>query len=98
MSRNKIRIKKGIDKSMYKTTLKIDDMMCAMCEAHINDVIRNVVSDAKKVKSSFKKGECSFISDTPPDGQALLDAIKETGYEVKSIESAPIEKKGLFGR
>lgn len=26
--------------SMYKTTLKIDDMMCDMCEAHVNDGVR----------------------------------------------------------
>ena len=25
---------------MIKTTLKIDGMMCGMCEAHMNDVIR----------------------------------------------------------
>ena len=37
---------------MIKTTLKIDGMMCGMCESHINDVIRRVVPDAQKVKSS----------------------------------------------
>ena len=26
---------------MIKTTLKIDGMMCGMCESHINDTIRN---------------------------------------------------------
>ena len=26
---------------MYKIEVKIDDMACAMCEAHINEVIRN---------------------------------------------------------
>ena len=25
---------------MIKTTLKIDGMMCGMCEAHMNDLIR----------------------------------------------------------
>ena len=25
---------------MIKTTLKIDGMMCGMCESHMNDVIR----------------------------------------------------------
>ena len=82
--------------SMYKTTLKIDDMMCDMCEAHVNDVIRNVVPDAKKVKSSHKKGESSFVSEKEPDEQVLLDAIKETGYEVDFIKSEPYTKK-LFG-
>ena len=39
---------------MYKTTLKIDGMMCSMCEAHINDVIRKNMKEAKKVSSSVK--------------------------------------------
>ena len=26
---------------MTKTVLKIDGMMCGMCEAHVNDAIRN---------------------------------------------------------
>ena len=33
---------------MLKTTLKIDGMMCAMCEAHIKDVIRRTIPLAKK--------------------------------------------------
>ena len=37
---------------MVKTTIRIDGMMCGMCEAHMNDAIRRVVPDAKKVKSS----------------------------------------------
>ena len=34
---------------MIKTTLKIDGMMCGMCEAHIKDTIRKAVPDADKV-------------------------------------------------
>ena len=34
---------------MIKTTLKINGMMCPMCEAHICDVIRKAVPGAKKV-------------------------------------------------
>ena len=31
------------------------------------------------------------------DEAALRAAIKDTGYEVKEVSSAPCEKKGLFG-
>ncbi len=31
---------------MIKTTLKIDGMMCSMCEAHFCDVIRRAVPGA----------------------------------------------------
>lgn len=33
---------------MVKTILKIDGMMCGMCEAHINDCIRRAF-DVKKL-------------------------------------------------
>ena len=41
---------------MYQTTLKIDGMMCGMCESHINDTIRKAAA-VKKVSSSHTKGE-----------------------------------------
>jgi len=35
---------------MKEITLKIDGMMCSMCEAHVNDVVRKVVGDNLKMK------------------------------------------------
>lgn len=40
---------------MIKTTLKIDGMMCGMCESHMNDVIRKNFK-IKKVTSSARMG------------------------------------------
>ncbi len=81
---------------MVKTTLKIDGMMCGMCETHINEAVRKAV-DAKKVKSSHKKGETVIISEDNLDEQALREAIKNTGYDLMDMTSEPYEKKGLFG-
>lgn len=81
---------------MVKTTLKIDGMMCSMCEAHLNDVIRKVVPEAKKVTSSHRKGESSFLSEELPDEQAIKKAIEQTGYTCLSVSSVPFEKRGLF--
>ncbi len=83
---------------MVKTVLKIDGMMCGMCEAHVNDVIRKVVPDAQKVKSSHTKGESTFISEQEPDGDKITAAIAETGYTVQSVHTEPYTKKflGLF--
>lgn len=83
--------------NMYKTTLKIDGMMCGMCEAHIADVIRKTVENPKKVSASHKKGEASFLSESVPDADELKCAIAATGYECKAISSAPYEKKGFLG-
>ena len=38
---------------MIKTVLKIDGMMCSMCEAHINDAVRKYFN-VKKVATVYK--------------------------------------------
>ena len=83
---------------MNKVTLKIDGMMCGMCEAHINDTIRKVYPDAKKVVSSRKRGETTFLLDESADEEKIKTAIAETGYEFKDIKTEPFVKKGLFKR
>ena len=45
---------KGNDLNMYETKVKIDGMMCGMCESHINDTIRKAVP-VKKVSSSHTR-------------------------------------------
>ena len=82
---------------MVKTTLKIEGMMCSMCEAHINDVIRKTVPGAKKVSSSHTKGEASFLSEEAVDEKLLKNAVAATGYPCLSVNSEPYEKKGWFG-
>ena len=36
---------------MEKVTVRIEGMMCGMCEAHISDVIRRIYPKAKKLAS-----------------------------------------------
>ena len=83
---------------MVKTTLKIDGMMCSMCEAHICDTIRKAVPSAKKVSASHTKGEASFLTEEEVDSRLLQSAVAATGYSCLNVEAAPYEKKGLFGR
>ena len=83
---------------MIKTTLKIGGMMCSMCEAHIKDVIRKAVPGATKVSASHAKGEASFLSEEAADEKLLRDAVNATGYTCLSVDCAPYEKKGWFGR
>ena len=83
---------------MRKYTVKIDGMMCGMCEAHISDTIRKAVPDAKKVTASRKSGEATFLTDTSVDTENLFEKIKETGYTPLSVEDEEYRKKGLFGR
>lgn len=80
---------------MIKTTLKIDGMMCGMCESHMNDAIRNAFK-VKKVTSSHSKGETVIISDEAIDENKISEVIDKTGYKLLSVSSEPYEKKGLF--
>lgn len=84
---------------MIKTTLKIDGMMCSMCESHINDTVRQNFK-IKKVTSFHKKGITEILSEIAPDESELREAIGKTGYKVLSVETEPYEKKrfSLFGR
>lgn len=81
---------------MFKTTVKIDGMMCSMCEAHICDVIRKALPQAKKVSASHSKGQASFLSEEPVGEEALRCGINASGYTCLSIESGPYVKKGWF--
>ena len=80
---------------MIKTVLKIDGMMCGMCESHMNDVVRKSCSP-KKVNSSAKNGETVVIIEAPLDIPYLKQQIKDIGYELVSYTSEPYEKKGFF--
>ena len=82
---------------MYQITLNIDGMMCAMCESHVNDAVRKVCPNVKKVTSSHAKGETVILTEQELDEEKLRKEIGETGYELKSVSKELYEKKGLFG-
>lgn len=82
----------------YKYTLKIDGMMCGMCEAHVNDVIRRNFQ-IKIVTSSHTKNQAIIISEDKLDEELLKNKIGETGYIVEEIKIEEIEeKKGFFAK
>ena len=77
---------------MIETIVKVDGMMCGMCESHVNEAVRKAFPEVKRVSSS----QTVIHSEQPLDEQKLRDAINATGYEVKGVSSAPYEKKGFF--
>ena len=83
---------------MNKITMKIDGMMCGMCEAHVSDAIHKAVPSAKKVSASKSRKEATFLTEEAIDTTRLKAAIDATGYTCLGIESAPYVKKGLFRR
>ena len=69
---------------MQQYTLKIDGMMCGMCESHVNESIRNAFS-VKKVTSSQAKGETIILTEKDLDEKKLKETIDKTGYQLLSI-------------
>ncbi len=82
---------------MQKTTVKIDGMMCGMCESHVCDAIRNALK-VKKVTASHKKGEAVLLSENDFTDDAITSALDGTGYRVLSVTREAYVKKGLFSR
>lgn len=80
---------------MIKIILGIDGMACGMCEAHINNEVRNNFN-IQKITSSHTKKQTVIITNEDIDEQKLKDVISGTGYTVTSYQSEPYEKKGLF--
>ncbi len=68
----------------YKYKLGINGMRCGMCEAHINNIIRQKFN-VQKVKSNHKKNETIVFSLNEIDINALREVISQTGYELTDI-------------
>lgn len=81
---------------MIETIVRVDGMMCGMCESHINDAVRNHFQ-VRKVSSSHTKGRTVIQSQEPLDQEQLRQVIDATGYKALDVVSRPVEKRGLLG-
>lgn len=82
---------------MVKITVGIEGMACGMCEAHINEAVRNAFQVKKVTSSHTKKQTVIFAKENIPE-QELKNVVSKAGYDVVSVNSEPYEKKGLFLR
>ena len=81
---------------MVKITVGIEGMACGMCEAHINEAVRNAFQ-VKKVTSSHTKKQTVILAEEDIPEQELKNMVVKAGYSVVSVISEPYEKNGLFG-
>lgn len=82
---------------MTQITIQVEGMMCPMCEAHVNDAIRDRFA-IEKVTSSHKKKETVVLTNVQIEDESLRAIITAMGYKVGEITREPYEKKGLFSR
>lgn len=82
---------------MIELTIKVEGMMCGMCESHVNDAVRRV-NGVKKVSSSHSKAKTVVIAEESVDSDSIVEAIRSQGYGVGDVERKPFVKRGIFGR
>ena len=82
---------------MIKMTVGIEGMACGMCEAHVNEAIRNTFR-VKKGTSSHTKKQTIILAEQDIPEEDLKNVVAKAGYEVVSVNSEPYEKKGWFKR
>ncbi len=81
---------------MKRITVKVEGMMCPMCEAHTNEAVKAAMK-VKKVSSSHKDGETVIIAEEYSE-DSIKRAIEETGYKVLGIDVAEEKSQGFFAR
>lgn len=87
---------------MWKITMQVEGMQCGMCEAHVNEAVRNAFR-VKKVTSSHSAGQMVLLTEQKMIEESLdklKEVVEETGYRVLSLQVESYEKKGfsLFRR
>ena len=80
---------------MVKIVMGVEGMACGMCEAHINEAVRNAFR-VKKVTSSHTKKQTVILAEQDIPEQELKDTVAKAGYDVVSVSSEAYEKKGLL--
>ena len=68
-----------------KATLHIEGMMCPHCEAHVKNAL-NAVSGVEVLSISHEAKRAEIHKAPGVSDAALFDAVKDAGYELKSIE------------
>lgn len=81
---------------MIKITVKVEGMMCGMCEAHVNDAIRRALP-VKKVTSNHRRGETVILCEQDPSDDRIAAAVKESGYDFKGLTREQVTNGGLLG-
>ncbi|MCM1189601.1 MAG: heavy-metal-associated domain-containing protein [bacterium] len=85
---------------MVKIVMGVEGMACGMCEAHINEAVRNAFR-VKKVTSSHTKKQTVILAEQDIPEQELKDTVAKAGYDVVSVSSEAYEKRGflsVFGK
>ena len=77
------------EKTMYKTTVTVEGMMCHMCEKHINEALSKAFA-AENPVSDHTANKTEFISAEKPDEAKVKEVIEAAGYTVKAVHTETV--------
>ena len=67
-------------------TLDIEGMMCAHCQAHVKQALEGV-EGVREVTVSLEEKKAVVTADDTVADQTLIDAVKESGYQVLACKA-----------
>lgn len=79
---------------MIRITVKVDGMMCGMCEAHVNDAVRRSLP-VKKVTSDHKKKETVILTEQDIEDCHIEAVIGDSGYTFLGATHMEDQPRGL---
>lgn len=74
------------EKTMYKTTVTVEGMMCHMCEKHVNEAVSKAFA-AENPVSDHAACKTEFVSAEKPDAAKVKEVIEAAGYTVKAVHT-----------
>ena len=77
------------EKTMYKTTVTVEGMMCHMCEKHVNEAVSKAFA-AENPVSDHTANKTEFISAEKPDAAKVKEVIEAAGYTVKAVHTETV--------
>ena len=71
---------------MIKTTVKVEGMMCPMCEKHVSEAIQqNFADNVTLVKASHTEGKVDILSSHPLDAEQVKAVVADAGYRATDV-------------
>ena len=82
---------------MIEITVKVDGMKCPMCEAHVNEAVKNAFN-VSRVASSHDSGETVITASSDIKDEYITEIIENEGFKVISVSRKECEKKCFFAK
>ena len=84
---------------MIRTRIEVRNMACEMCEAHVIEAVRKILShgEARRIRASHRRNEVTIESEAPLSESLVRGCIGESCYPTGAASSEEV-KQGLLAR